>query len=154
MRRWLKPVVSLLLMLALAGVAVDGQRSRATRPKPRPQAAAPPVNLASAAAPAAREPGALSPRNANYLIEAQLDVQKRLITGREWLTWRNTTASPTSELRYHLYYNAWRNTASTWLRERSLAGRLGRPRLLARRDWGWTDVTDDPAGRPRRRAAD
>ncbi len=96
--------------------------------------------------PAARartgEPLTISPRNANYRIEARLDSRRRIVTGREWLTWRNTTGSPTSELRYHLYYNAFKNSRSTWLRERALAGRLSRPLAsLDEKDWGWTDVT-------------
>jgi hypothetical protein len=142
MRRWL-PLTTLLLMLALAGVALDGQRSR---PAPRPTSQAPQA-AAAAPRPAApadtpRDPGALSDRNANYQIEARLDVGQRRITGREWLTWRNISASPTSELRYHLYYNAFRNSASTWLRERALAGRLSHPLSeLKPADWGWTDVT-------------
>ena len=42
--------------------------------------------------------------------------------------------TPTRTLRFHLYYNAWRNTGSTWMRERRLAGdtgagRSGRSRL-------------------------
>lgn len=98
------------------------------------------------AGPAARErpgdPLTLSPRNANYRIEARLDSRRRIVTGREWLTWRNITNAPTSELRYHLYYNAFKNSRSTWLRERALAGRLSRPLAsLDERDWGWTDVT-------------
>jgi hypothetical protein len=143
MRRWLQPLVPLLLMLALAGAALDGQRSRNARPTTKgPEPAAPAAKAPAAAPTPPREPGALSPRNANYLIEARLDAKRRVITGRQWLTWRNISASPTSELRYHLYYNAFRNSASTWLRERGLAGRLNRPlSALDQRDWGWTDVT-------------
>ena len=65
---------------------------------------------------------ARSPRNANYSIDVRLDHQTRTLTGREVITWRNITSRPTSELQFHLYFNAWKNTSSTWMRERLLAG--------------------------------
>ncbi len=49
----------------------------------------------------------LSPRNANYTMVVNLDTENRLINGTEILTWRNITQFPTSELQFHLYYNAW-----------------------------------------------
>ena len=67
-------------------------------------------------------PGGRSPRNANYQIEATLDHENRTITARETITWRNISQLPAEELRFHLYWNAWRNSDSTWLRERALAG--------------------------------
>ena len=80
-----------------------------------------------------------SPRNASYAITARLDPGSRTITGDEILTWRNTSNAQTSTLRFHLYFNAWRNSESTWLRERRLTGRLSEePRSS---DWGWIDVT-------------
>jgi hypothetical protein len=80
-----------------------------------------------------------SPRNASYAITARLDPGSRTITGDEILTWRNTSNAATSTLRFHLYFNAWRNSESTWLRERRLSGRLSEePRSS---DWGWIDVT-------------
>jgi hypothetical protein len=63
-----------------------------------------------------------SPGNASYRIAATLDPAARTITGSETLTWRNITTRPASRLRFHLYYNAWRDGNSTWLREASLAG--------------------------------
>ena len=58
-----------------------------------------------------------SPRNANYRISARLDPAARTITASETLTWRNISANATSTLQFHLYYNAWRDGDSTWLRE-------------------------------------
>ena len=84
--------------------------------------------------------GARSPRNANYSIDIQLDPAARTLTGRAVLTWRNITTVSAPDLRFHLYYNAWRNSRSTWMRERE----LGRGPGLASRpeaDWGWIDVT-------------
>ena len=84
--------------------------------------------------------GARSPRNANYSIDVQLDPDARTLTGRAVLTWRNITAVSAPDLRFHLYYNAWRDSRSTWMRERELGrgpGMAFRPEA----DWGWVDVT-------------
>ena len=83
-------------------------------------------------------PGALSPRNASYAINARLIPEARAIRGREVITWRNTSSRPTSELQFHLYWNAWRDAESTWLRERRLAGTDTEPRPDA---WSAMDVT-------------
>ena len=82
----------------------------------------------------------LSPRNASYAISARLDPESRTLTGDELLTWRNVTRIPATALRFHLYYNGWRNTRSTWMRERLLDGdpeAENRPEA----DWSWMDVT-------------
>ena len=59
---------------------------------------------------------ALSPRNANYTIDVRLDTQARTLTARETLVWTNITPAPVDELQFHLYYNAWRDERSTWMR--------------------------------------
>ena len=64
----------------------------------------------------------LSPRNANYTITARLDPATRTITGSETITWRNITGRPAADLQFHLYWNAWKNTRSTFMRERALGG--------------------------------
>jgi hypothetical protein len=105
--------------------------------------ASPFIALASAivlgsAGPAAQAPR--SPRNASYTIDARLDPAARTITGDELLEWRNLAPIAATELRFHLYYNAWRNTESTFMRERALAGdtsQHNRPQ----EDWSWIDVT-------------
>jgi hypothetical protein len=65
---------------------------------------------------------ARSPRNASYTIQAHLDPVARIIAGDELISWRNITANATSELQFHLYWNAWRDNRSTWMRERLLSG--------------------------------
>jgi hypothetical protein len=62
-------------------------------------------------------PEALSPRNASYDITVTLDPAGKQIKGRETIRWRNISAATTNELQFHLYWNAWRNEDSTWLRE-------------------------------------
>ena len=104
-----------------------------------------PIGLALAATQPSTEPsgsvmGPPSPRNANYSIDVRLDPERRNLTGREVLTWRNISSITTNELQFHLYFNAWKNTQSTWMRESLLGRNLG----LQRRSqdaWGWIEVT-------------
>ena len=78
------------------------------------------VGLASIASvnPARAQP--LSPRNASYTIDVTLDARARTLTGRQTLVWTNIATAPANELQFHLYYNAWRNHDSTWMREHAL----------------------------------
>jgi hypothetical protein len=91
--------------------------------------------------------GARSPRNANYDIEVTLDHGARSLNGRETIRWRNISVNSTAELQFHLYWNAWRNADSTWLRERRLAGNVTPPRSDA---WGSMDVSRLRVRRPAR----
>jgi len=93
-----------------------------------------PVSLARQA------PEPRSPRNASYTLAATLDPATRTITGAGTLVWRNISPVDATELRLHLYWNAWRNADSSWMREQW----LGRDASLAARpadDWGWIDMT-------------
>src|SRR5579864_7102483 len=76
----------------------------------------------------------LSPRNANYTIDARLAAASRTITGSELITWRNITSHAAGELQFHLYWNAWRSERSTFMREDALGGG---PRSHAPGDWAY-----------------
>src|SRR6185295_13402173 len=110
--RFLRVISGLVLMFAPAG-ALDAQVTGAMTPP-------------------------LSPRNANYSIEAALDPVSRTVTGSEVISWRNITTKAAGDLRFHLYWNAWRDDKSTWQRERTLgqqqAGRAVRPEDRSRID--------------------
>jgi len=82
---------------------------------------------------------ARSPENASYSIDARLDPVNRLIYATGRLTWRNIAPVPATELRFHLYWNAWRSPNSTWMRERALAGTP--VRALRDEDLALIDVT-------------
>jgi hypothetical protein len=89
---------------------------------------------------AVAQPAPLSPRNANYTLRATLTPATRTLEGRGRLTWRNTAAVPATELRFHLYWNAWRDAHSTWFKEQ----RLGSHQRFSERpadDAGWMDMT-------------
>lgn len=64
----------------------------------------------------------LSPRNANYDIEVTLDPAARTLTGSEVIEWRNIGTMAAYSIRVHLYWNAFRNTNSSWLKQRKLVG--------------------------------
>jgi hypothetical protein len=75
-----------------------------------------------------------SPRNANYTISARLNHTTRTIHGDERISWRNVSAHAATSLRFHLYYNAWRDERSTWMRERALAS-VTEPKRRDPSDW-------------------
>ena len=97
------------------------------------------VALLLTLAPAAAQ--GLSPRNANYTIDARLDAQARTLTARETLVWTNIANASTTELQFHLYYNAWRNTDSTWMREHALTTWWGQVAERRTEDFAAIDVS-------------
>jgi hypothetical protein len=127
--------VCALFVLAAVMVAQPVAQDIARQPLPRIESRPAPAAAQSYDRPA---PGALSPRNANYTIEVRLDHEARTLTGRETIRWRNISTQTATELQFHLYWNAWRNEDSTWMRERRLAGN----RTPVRPDaWSRVDVT-------------
>jgi hypothetical protein len=76
---------------------------------------------------AAQDPAPGSPRNANYSIDVRLEPTSRALQATERITWRNVTHTATSELQFHLYWNAWTDTRSTWMRENARRGKVQRP---------------------------
>src|SRR4051812_10157612 len=80
----------------------------------------------------------LSPRNASYSIDAHLDPATRTITGSEAIAWRNISTRTADELQFHLYWNAWRDDRTTWMREAALGGTVYRNRTEA--DRGRIDI--------------
>ena len=102
---------------------------------------APPVASSGTQAPSTNpsEPAATH-RVANYDIDVTLDPATRTLSGTEVITWRNTGEIAAYSLRLHLYWNAFRSTNSTWLRQRQLAG--DNPFAAATEDdFGYMNVT-------------
>jgi hypothetical protein len=88
------------------------------------------------------QPGdALSPRNANYTIEVDLDAEARSLSGSLRLVWTNIEDEATDELRFHLYWNGWRNNLSTWMKEDGYRGRSDRGDDVEPQDWSNCEVT-------------
>ena len=98
------------------------------------------AGIQAAAAPPAMGPPPLSPRNANYTIDARLDAEQHEIAASERIQWRNISGTTATELQFHLYWNAWKHPRTTFMRESALAG----DRSDADRppgDWSHIDVT-------------
>ena len=127
-------------LMAVAGVAAMTviTLTRASSEQPAPIVASASVAAVSRQNDAPL-PGALSARNANYDIEVRLDPATRIMTGTEIIRWRNIGKGPADFLRLHLYWNAWRNTASSWMREATLGGEIATP--PAREDFSYINVT-------------
>ena len=81
---------------------------------------------------------ARSDRIVSYDIAVRLDASRKQLIGRETVTWRNPSDDAVSDLWLHLYLNAFRNTASTFVRESG--GQLRGDRMAENR-WGWIDVS-------------
>jgi hypothetical protein len=86
----------------------------------------------------------LSPRNASYTINARLSPDSRTITGSETVTWRNITTRTITEVRFHLYWNAWKSLKTTFMRELALGRSSGLSAAFGNRspsEWAHIDVT-------------
>ena len=116
----MRPCVALFAFLLSCLITVEGRQITGVQRFDQPEA------------------GARSPRNASYDIDVRLDHAARTLTGRETIRWRNHSGHPTSELQFHLYWNAWRNLESTFMRERRLLPGFTPPRDNA---WGSVDIT-------------
>ena len=73
---------------------------------------------------------------ASYDIAAELDPATHTITAAATIVWVNPTTAPADRLYFHLYLNAFANSASTFFRESA-----GVHRSFAHASrWGWTDL--------------
>ncbi len=88
---------------------------------------------------AARAAAPVTPPVVEYTILTSLDTVEKTLDGTERLVWRNPSGDPVSELRFHLYLNAFKNNRSTFMRESG--GQLRGDRAGTKPgDWGWIDV--------------
>jgi len=92
---------------------------------------------------------ALSPRIANYTMHISLDEEQKMLAGQTTLNWKNPSLIDTVRtLQFHLYYNAFRNTESTFNKERA-EGKSFMGKIDVKSDpWGWSEITEmqDEAG--------
>jgi hypothetical protein len=80
-----------------------------------------------------------SPPVVDYTISVSLDPKAKTLDGTERLVWRNPSSDAVSELRFHLYLNAFKNNRTTFMRESG--GQLrGDEAGKKAQDWGWIDV--------------
>ncbi|MFK7809870.1 MAG: M1 family metallopeptidase [Saprospiraceae bacterium] len=90
---------------------------------------------------ASGQSNALSQRVANYKMQVRLDPEKKEVLGHQTLTWNNPSSDTIYELQYHLYYNAFKNSESTFMSERGLL-RLTSSLQKDDCNWGWIELLD------------
>ncbi len=82
----------------------------------------------------------LSNRIASYEMDVKLNPEKKTVTGEETLYWKNTSGDKISNLEFHLYLNAFKNTNSTFIKESG--GQLRGVNFNVQSDlnWGWEKI--------------
>lgn len=81
----------------------------------------------------------LSPRIANYTINVKLNDQDTMLIARQVLNWQNDSKDVIKELQFHLYMNAFKNEASTFMQESK--GRHRRSWADLDYGWGWINIS-------------
>ncbi len=81
----------------------------------------------------------LSPRIANYDMEIKLDTEKKHLIAHTKLVWKNPSADTIRDLQFHLYYNAFKNTESTFFKERGMPS-IFKKALEEECEWSWVDI--------------
>ncbi len=79
----------------------------------------------------------LSPRMANYNIDVRLEADTRKLFGKQVLIWHNQSSDVITELQFHLYLNAFRNSESTFMKE---SGGQLRGHYIEKGGWGFSEV--------------
>jgi hypothetical protein len=85
-------------------------------------------------------PNPLSERLTRYNISVKLNTDKKLIDGNLLLHWKNPSNEPVSELQFHLYLNAFKNTKSTFMQESDGSFRGASFDKTKMEEWGYIDV--------------
>jgi len=73
----------------------------------------------------------------DYHIKAKLIPEEKSVLGEEELTWLNDSNKYISELQFHLYLNAFKNSRSTFMKE---SGGVPSKLRLNRKDWGYIEI--------------
>lgn len=84
-------------------------------------------------------PKPLSQRIANYDIDVTLNTKSKQLTGKQKLTWKNTSTDKITELRLHMYLNAFKNERSTFMKE-SDGGRLRSNKMDKTNGENWGNI--------------
>jgi hypothetical protein len=83
------------------------------------------------------------PMPLRYEIWVSLDPANKLLQGRETIRWTNTTRDTVPDIWFHLYWNAFKNEKSAFMREvrqENFAGDGHGDTAVKDGDWGWIDV--------------
>lgn len=83
---------------------------------------------------------ALSPRTANYDIQLELDTATKKIHANTVLFWQNPSSDTIRELQFHLYWNAFKNTQSTFMKGWGGVPKIFEKSLKEDCEWSWVDI--------------
>lgn len=84
---------------------------------------------------------ALSERTANYKMDIFLDHEARTLTCKTIFSWKNPSQDTITEIPFHIYYNAFKNTESTFMQESGVFESFLGGSLVEEDRWGWTEIT-------------
>ncbi|MCR5455563.1 MAG: M1 family metallopeptidase [Bacteroidales bacterium] len=77
---------------------------------------------------------------ASYNIEAKLDPDAKMVSGVEVVTWKNTSSDTISELMFHTYLNAFKNSSSTYFKESAFNTGYNLGEYLDESEMGYIDI--------------
>jgi len=77
-----------------------------------------------------------------YEIWVELDAAGKMLLGKEELVWTNPTKDAVPDMLLHLYWNAFKNEDSAFLREAAAETMFGDGDAPDDGEWGWIDITD------------
>ncbi len=101
------------------------------------------VVLGTAAAQTPQDPGTgPAAPGLRYEIWVDLDAGGKMLQGKEELVWTNPTEEPVPDMLLHLYWNAFKNEDSAFLREAAAESTFSRGAAPDDGEWGWIDITD------------
>ena len=83
----------------------------------------------------------LSPRTASYEMEVYLDVEAKKVNARQTLVFTNPSADTIWNMRFHMYYNAWKNNKTDFFTESGRIPRTKDQKEIAECIWSWVEVT-------------
>ncbi len=82
---------------------------------------------------------ALSPRTANYKMDISLDVENKMISGITELVWNNPSTNEVNDMQFHLYYNAFKNSESTFFKNGNSLGFIGK-NIEEECGWSYSEI--------------
>jgi hypothetical protein len=77
-----------------------------------------------------------------YEIWVELDAAGKMLLGKEEIVWTNPSREAVPDMLFHLYWNAFKNEESAFLREARAESMFGRGSAPDDGEWGWVDITD------------
>jgi hypothetical protein len=77
-----------------------------------------------------------------YEIWVELDAAGKMLLGKEELVWTNPTKDAVPDMLLHLYWNAFKNEDSAFIREAAAESMFSDGDAPEDGEWGWIDITD------------